>query len=125
MSLGELRRPEAVESLRQALDDEEWVQYAVMEALAKIKDGSCVDVLVHALDRCSPLVASTVLDGTGGDQQRQERSHAAFLSRQIPAAPCASMRLRPSSGFWGLNSLSLLGAKQLDQAAGLHAGGAG
>ena len=46
VSLGELRRPEAVESLRQALGDEEWVQYAVMEALAKIKDGSCVDVLV-------------------------------------------------------------------------------
>ena len=114
VSLGELRRPEAVESLRQALDDEEWVQYAVMEALAKIKDGSCVDVLVHALDRCSPLVASTVLDALG--EINSVKSAPMLLSYlDKSSGPLRIKALKAIIRILGPNSLSLLGAKQLDK----------
>ena len=114
VSLGELRRPEAVESLRQALGDEEWVQYAVMEALAKIKDGSCVDVLVQALDNCSPLVASTVLDALG--EINSVKSAPMLLSYlDKSSGPLRIKALKAIIRILGPNSLSLLGAKQLDK----------
>lgn len=114
VSLGELHRPEAVESLRQALCDEEWVQYAVMEALAKIKDGSCVDVLVQALDTCSPLVASTVLDALGEiNNVKIAPMLLSYLDKS--SGPLRIKALKAIIRILGPNSLTLLGAKQLDK----------
>lgn len=65
VSLGDLGRPEAVRCLNQALADEEWVQYSVIEALAKIRDDSSVGALVAAMHKSSDLVASMIAEALG------------------------------------------------------------
>jgi len=65
VSLGTLAFPEAVNSLCQAMHDEEWVQFAVVEALAKIKDYSAVSALVKLLSQASSLVSSAIVDALG------------------------------------------------------------
>lgn len=62
VSLGELGFGEASASLNKALKDEEWIQFAVVEALAKIEDDSSVNALVSGLDSASDLVASMIVD---------------------------------------------------------------
>lgn len=65
VSLGELGKPEAAPCLNKAMQDEEWVQYSVIEALTKIGHASSVDALVKALDGASDLVASMIIDSLG------------------------------------------------------------
>ena len=65
VSLGELAFPQASKCLGQALGDEEWVQFAVIEALSKIRDAGSVGDLVKALDNSSDLVASMIVDALG------------------------------------------------------------
>jgi len=65
VSLGGLARSEAAESLNKAMEDEEWVQYAVIEALSKIKHSSSVGALVKAMARTSDLVTSMIIDALG------------------------------------------------------------
>lgn len=65
VSLGALGRPEATRGLNQALADEEWVQYAVIEALSKIRDDSSVGALVSAMHKSSDLVASMIVEALG------------------------------------------------------------
>ncbi len=65
VSLGDLCFHEAASCLGKALCDEEWVQFAVIEALAKIRDASSVGALVKALDKSSDLVASMIVDALG------------------------------------------------------------
>lgn len=65
VSLGELGLPEAAKCLNKALSDEEWVQFAVIEALAKIRDDTSVSALVGALSRSTDLVASMIVDALG------------------------------------------------------------
>ena len=65
VSLGELAFHEAARCLGKALGDDEWVQFAVIEALAKIRDASSVGALIKALDKSSDLVASMIVDALG------------------------------------------------------------
>ncbi|WP_165065668.1 HEAT repeat domain-containing protein [Desulfovibrio sp. ZJ200] len=65
VSLGTLAYPEAVGALCQAMHDEEWVQFAVVEALAKIKAPSATTALVQLLPQSSPLVSSAIIDALG------------------------------------------------------------
>ncbi|MYL81836.1 HEAT repeat domain-containing protein [Desulfovibrio aerotolerans] len=65
VSLGELAFAEAAPGLGKALGDEEWVQFAVIEALAKIRDAASVGALVKALDKSTDLVASMIVDALG------------------------------------------------------------
>lgn len=65
VSLGELAFAEAAACLSQALCDEEWVQFAVIEALSKIRDAASVGALVAALDKSTDLVASMIVDALG------------------------------------------------------------
>ncbi|MBQ9452482.1 MAG: HEAT repeat domain-containing protein [Desulfovibrio sp.] len=65
VSLGTQAFPEAVSALCQAMYDEEWVQFAVVEALAKIKDYSAVSAMVKLLSQASPLVSSAIVDALG------------------------------------------------------------
>ncbi|MCR5564093.1 MAG: HEAT repeat domain-containing protein [Desulfovibrio sp.] len=71
ISLGNLAYPESVAALSQAMHDEEWVQFAVVVALAKIKDNSAISVLVQLLPKSTPLVCSAIIDALGdlGDIQ--------------------------------------------------------
>ncbi|SDN60694.1 HEAT repeat [Desulfonauticus submarinus] len=65
VSLGLIGHKEAVECLAKALDDEEWVQFAVIEALVKIRDEDSIHILVERLDSSSELVASMIVEGIG------------------------------------------------------------
>lgn len=65
VSLGSLGLKEAAPCLNQAMQDEEWVQYSVIEALSKLKQSSSVDALVKAMDTSSDLVGSMIVDALG------------------------------------------------------------
>ncbi|MDP2849123.1 MAG: HEAT repeat domain-containing protein [Humidesulfovibrio sp.] len=65
VSLGSLGLPEAAKCLNQAMRDEEWVQYSVIEALAKIRHSSSVDAMVKAMSHSSELVVSMIIDALG------------------------------------------------------------
>ncbi|MFP4084143.1 MAG: HEAT repeat domain-containing protein [Desulfonatronovibrio sp.] len=65
VSLGELGRAEASECLKKAFQDEEWVQYAVVEALSKIRDESSTHALIQSLADSSELVSSMIVDALG------------------------------------------------------------
>lgn len=65
VSLGELAQPKAARCLNQALADEEWVQFAVIEALMKVRDESSLTALIKTLDQSSDLVASMIVDALG------------------------------------------------------------
>ncbi len=65
MSLGTLAFPEAAETLHQAMHDEEWVQFSVVEALTKIGADSTISTFVQSLSTSSPLVASIIIDALG------------------------------------------------------------
>ncbi len=65
VSLGDLGRSGATECLNRAFMDEEWVQYAVVEALSKLRDESSVKVLIQALGNSSELVCSMIVDALG------------------------------------------------------------
>ncbi len=86
VSLGELGKEEASPCLNKAIDDEEWVQYSVIEALTKIGHSSSVDALVKALDGASDLVASMIIDSLG---ELGNVKAVTMLLRRIDAAPTA------------------------------------
>lgn len=65
VSLGNLAFPESVGSLCQAMHDEEWVQFAVVEALAKINDPAAISALIKLLSQSSPLVSAAIIDALG------------------------------------------------------------
>lgn len=65
VSLGELGRAEASPCLNKAFQDEEWVQYAVVEALSKLRDESSTQALIKALPESSELVTSMIVDALG------------------------------------------------------------
>lgn len=65
ISLGSLGSADAAPALSKALHDEEWVRFAAVEALAKIRADSCVDILINAMQDCSELVASTIINALG------------------------------------------------------------
>jgi len=86
VSLGDLGMPEAAPCLNQAINDEEWVQYSVIEALTKIGHSSSVDALVKALDTASDLVASMIIDSLG---EMGNVKAVTMLLRRMPDAPTA------------------------------------
>ncbi|MCG8531698.1 MAG: HEAT repeat domain-containing protein [Desulfovibrionales bacterium] len=65
VSLGELGFADASDSLIQALGDEEWVQFSVIEALTKIGAEDASGALVAALNKATPLVASMIVEALG------------------------------------------------------------
>ena len=65
MSLGNLGMAEAVPALNQAMQDEEWVQFAVIEALTKLRAESSIAALIKALDSSTDLVASMIVEALG------------------------------------------------------------
>ncbi|MBG0791063.1 MAG: HEAT repeat domain-containing protein [Desulfovibrionaceae bacterium] len=86
VSLGELGMAEAAPCLNKAMNDEEWVQYSVIEALTKIGHASSVDALVNALDSASDLVASMIIDSLG---ELGNVKAVTMLLRRMPDAPTA------------------------------------
>ncbi|MDR2574210.1 MAG: HEAT repeat domain-containing protein [Desulfovibrio sp.] len=64
-SLGNLAFPESVPILCQAMHDEEWVQFSVIEALSKIGASSAMNALVQLLPHSTPLVSAAIIDALG------------------------------------------------------------
>lgn len=107
VSLGDLARPEAVRSLNQALGDDEWVQFAVIEALMKIRDESSINAFVRALDKSSELVASMIIDALG---ELGNIKAVPMLMKRLDNSPAALRNkiLRAIVRIMGSRSLALL-----------------
>ncbi len=112
ISLGEIKDPKCVDVLKQAIADEEWVQYAAIGALAKIRDTQSVDVLLQALDTVSPLVVSIIIEALGdiGTVKAVPRL-LEYLAKWD--GPIRIKALKAIIQILGPNALSFLGAQQL------------
>lgn len=86
VSLGELGYPEAAPALNRALGDDEWVRFAVIEALMKIGHESSIQALAGALDDSSELVAAMIVDALAAMGNRKA---APLLLHRLHDAPGA------------------------------------
>ena len=86
VSLGNLGLPEAAKCLNQAMRDEEWVQYSVIEALSKIGHASSVDAMVKAMSHSSELVVSMIIDALG---EMGNVKAVTLLLKRIETSPTA------------------------------------
>lgn len=117
VSLGTLACPEAAPSLNKALEDEEWVQFSVIEALTKIRDESSVGAMFKALGQASDLVASTIVDALG--EMGNIKAVPLLLKRlQSSPRPLCNKIIRAVVNIMGQRSLTLLGAKDCDRLRG-------
>ena len=114
VSLGELGKPEASPCLNKAINDEEWVQYSVIEALTKIGHSSSVDALVKALDSASDLVASMIIDSLG--QMGNVKAVTMLLMRMDTSATALRNKIVVAVvKILGGRSLTLLSAGERDK----------
>jgi len=86
VSLGNLGHKEGARYLNQALGDEEWIQFAVIEALSKVRDDSSVDALAKAMAKSSDLVASMIVEALG---EMGNVKAVTMLLRQLDNSPTA------------------------------------
>ncbi|WP_027720207.1 HEAT repeat domain-containing protein [Maridesulfovibrio zosterae] len=114
VSLGDLANPAAARCLNKAMLDDEWVQYAVIEALAKIKHSSSVDALVKALNSSSDLVASMIVDALG---EVGNIKAVTMLLRHLDKSPTALRNkiVKAIVGILGGKSLKLLSASEREK----------
>lgn len=114
VSLGELGKPEAAPCLNKAMEDEEWVQYSVIEALTKIGHSSSVDALVRALDGASDLVASMIIDSLG---EMGNVKAVTMLLKRMDNSPTALRNkiVKAVVGILGGKSLNLLSAEERER----------
>ena len=107
VSLGNLALPEAVDCLRQAMMDEEWVQFSVVEALTKIHADSTVTALTQSLSTSSPLVASIIIDALG-EMGNIKAVPLLFKSLEKASTPLRHKTVKSIVKILGGRSLSLL-----------------
>ncbi len=107
VSLGNLAKADAAVCLNKALEDEEWVQYAVIEALAKIKHSSSVSSLLKALKTSSDLVCSMIIDALG---EMGNLKAVPMLLKRMEESPTALRNkiIKAVVGILGGKSLTLL-----------------
>lgn len=111
VSLGALAYPEAAEALNQALGDDEWVKFAVIEALVKVRAESSVGALLKALDSSSELVAANIVEALGDLGYIKA---APLLIEHLPKSegPLANRMVRAIIQLVGAKSLNLLGREE-------------
>ena len=111
VSLGSLGFQEAAPSLNKALNDEEWVQFSVVEALIKLRAESSIGALVKALDTSSELVASIIIDALG---EMGNIKAVPLLLRRLDATdgPIRNKIVTSIVKILGEKSLGLLGTKE-------------
>ncbi len=114
VSLGDLGRRDAAKCLNKALNDEEWVQFAVIEALSKIRDDSSVDALLKAMGSCSDLVASMIVEALG---EMGNVKAVAMLLKKLDESPTALRNkiVKAVVRILGGKSLTLLSAAERDK----------
>jgi len=106
VSLGNLAFPEAVDCLKQAMMDEEWVQFSVVEALTKIRADSTVTALTQSLSTSSPLVASIIIDALG-EMGNIKAVPLLFKSLEKASTPLRHKTVKSIVKILGGRSLSL------------------
>lgn len=117
VSLGTLAFPESAPCLNSALEDEEWVQFSVIEALIKLKDSSSVGALAKALGKASELVASIIVDALG---EMGDIKAVPLLLKRLDSSPTAlgNKIVRAVLNIMGDRSIGLLGTKENDRLRG-------
>jgi len=114
VSLGQLGHHEAAKCLNQSLGDEEWVQFASIEALKKIKDISSVDALLQVLSKASDLVSVVIIETLG------EMAHIKAVPRLLEKIEASSRPLQNKIvqalvSILGNNAFSLLDAAERER----------
>lgn len=117
VSLGTLAFSESARCLNSSLGDEEWVQFAAIEALTKIRDASSTSALLKALDQSSDLVASSIVDALG---EMGDIKAVPLLLRRLESSPTplCNKIIRAVLNIMGPRSLSLLGVKECQRMRG-------
>ncbi|SBV92892.1 PBS lyase HEAT domain protein repeat-containing protein [uncultured delta proteobacterium] len=114
VSLGSLGFQEAAPSLNKALEDEEWVQFSVVEALIKLRAESSIGALVKALDSSSELVASIIIDALG--EMGNIKAVPLLLRRlDTTTGPLRNKIVTSIIKILGEKSLGLLGSKEKEK----------
>ncbi|MDR2076447.1 MAG: HEAT repeat domain-containing protein [Desulfovibrio sp.] len=109
VSLGVLAYPEAADALNKALQDEEWVQFAVIESLIKIKAESSIRAMIQALQHSTDLVASMIVDALG--EMGNIKAIPLLLKRlDTSPRPLCNKIVKAIIQIMGDESLRLLGA---------------
>lgn len=114
VSLGELACPEAADCLGKSLKDEEWVQFASIEALKKIRDEASVNALAGALDKSSDLVGSMIIEALG---EMGNIKAVALLLRRLESSATAlrNIIVKAIVQIMGGKSLNLLTEQQREK----------
>lgn len=114
VSLGELGFPDAATCLNKAMEDEEWVQYSVIEALTKLGDASSINPLVKAMDHSSDLVRSMIIDALG--EMGNVKAVGILLSR-LETSPAALRNkiVKAVVNILGGKSLTLLSPNERER----------
>lgn len=114
VSLGELQLKAGAKYLNQALKDEEWIQFAVIEALAKVRDDSSIGALAKAMGRSSDLVASMIVEALG---EMGNVKAVPMLLSQMDKAPTALRNkiVKAIVNILGGKSLTLLSEKEREK----------
>lgn len=107
VSLGDLAFPEAADSLNKALKDDEWVRFAVIEALVKVKAESSVGAMLMALDKSSELVQANIVEALG-DMGYIKAAPILIKRLSQSAGPLANRIIRAIIQLVGVKSLRLL-----------------
>lgn len=117
VSLGTLAFPESARCLNNSLQDEEWVQFAAIEALTKIRDASSTRPMVKALEQASDLVASSMVDALG---EMGDLKAVPLLLKRLESSPTplCNKIVRAIINIMGPRSLSLLGVKECERLRG-------
>ncbi|MGE4296862.1 MAG: HEAT repeat domain-containing protein [Desulfovibrionaceae bacterium] len=114
VSLGNLAFAEAAACLNKAMADEEWVQFAVIEALTKIRDESSVNALAKALESSSDLVASMIVEALG--EMGNIKAVAVLLKHmERSPTPLRNIIVKAIVRIMGSKSLTLLSAKDREK----------
>ena len=117
VSLGTLAFPEAADCLNKSLQDEEWVQFATIEALTALRVESSVGAMIKALEKSGDLVASTIVDALG---EMGNIKAVPLLLKRLDASPTplCNKIVRAVINILGERSLTLLGAKDCERMRG-------
>ncbi len=117
VSLGTLAFPEAADCLNKALQDEEWVQFSVIESLTSLRVESSIGAMIKALEKSSDLVASTIVDALG--EMGNIKAVPLLLKRlDSSPTPLCNKIVRAVINILGERSLTLLGAKDCERLRG-------
>ncbi|MFK4763228.1 HEAT repeat domain-containing protein [Desulfobaculum sp. SPO524] len=114
VSLGELQLKHGAKYLNQALKDEEWIQFAVIEALAKVREDSSIGALAKAMGRSSDLVASMIVEALG---EMANVKAVPMLLAQMDSSPTALRNkiVKAIVNILGGKSLKLLSQKEREK----------